>query len=52
VRAEEWHEGFMAEVEAMHSDTLAGGSWSHKIEGCEDFEEMRSHLVDYFRSIE
>ena len=31
---------------------LLGRSWSQKIEGCEDFAEMRDQLASYFRSIE
>ena len=31
---------------------LLGRSWSEKIEGCADFDEMKEHLAEYFRSID
>jgi len=47
-----YHCAHEADEEEAERRSLSMRPWSEKIEGCEDFEEMRDHLVDYFRSIE
>ena len=47
-----FHLAHEADAQDAEHYRLSMRSWSEKIEGCEDFDEMRDQLASYFRSIE
>ena len=47
-----YHLANEADEEEAERRMLSARSWSQKIEESADFDEMKDHLVDYFRSID